>query len=784
MSELKPIIEQSFAQYAGMVIQSRALVDARDGLKPSARQIFYSMLLHKLIHNNPYKKTANAVGMAMADFYIHGDSSCEGIIMRAGQNFAMRYPLIDVKGNSGSLIESGNWAAMRYTESRLSALSNVLFTDIDKDTVTEWRDSYDNTKQYPAVLPSKGFYNLCNGTSGIAVGLASSIPQFNLNELNNALINLIQNPDCDFDDIYCAPDFATGAILLNADEVKESLRVGNGPACKLRSVVEFDSGERCFVVKEIPYSVYTNTICKQLEKIIESEENPGVERFNDLTGATPLIKIYLTKKANPDKVLKYLYKNTSLQYYYGINLTMLDGGKYPKVFTWREALQAHIDHEKVVYRRGFEHDLNKMKFRVHIIDGLLICIARIEEVIQTIKTSTSTAEANVRLQKEYLLDADQAKAVLDLKLSRLAHLEVSKLNSEKNDLLEKIGAIEQILNDEKLFNNELIKGWKMVAQKFGDARRTQVMNISISDEDEPTEVRNLLLTFTNKGGVYVTESSSLYTSRRGAVGTKLKLEKGEHIVGAETGDTSDVALFFTDEGNFFQVKMSEFPVNEKSYISRYVQPLEYESICNAALYAKNKDKYIFFVTKNGIIKKSLLSEYYLKRGNCARALILDEDDYIISVFFGDDNTDCAILSSDGNFIRFKTNDIRPLGRQARGIKGIKLNVGQIVLSARGINPNETHIVSVTKKGLIKQTPIQDFSISGRDTKGSKIQAISGDDMIMSFYPIKPDEEVIIISNVAQIKLSLHDVPVLSRSAQGVKSIKLKSTEYVVGLEKI
>lgn len=784
MSELKPVIEQSFAQYAGMVIQSRALVDARDGLKPSARQIFYSMLLHKLTHNNPYKKTANAVGMAMADFYIHGDSSCEGIIMRAGQNFAMRYPLVDVKGNSGSLIESGNWAAMRYTESRLSALSNILFTDIDKDTVTEWRDSYDNTKQYPAVLPSKGFYNLCNGTSGIAVGLASSIPQFNLKELNNALINLIQNPDCDFDDIYCAPDFATGAILLNADEVKESLRAGNGPACKLRSVVEFDTAERCFVVKEIPYSVYTNTICKQLEELIESEDNPGIERFNDLTGATPLIKIYLTKKANPDKVLKYLYKNTSLQYYYGINLTMLDGGKYPKVFTWREALQAHIDHEKVVYRRGFEHDLNKMKFRVHIIEGLLICIARIEEVIQTIKSSSSTAEANVRLQKEYLLDVDQAKAVLDLKLSRLAHLEVTKLNGEKNDLLEKISTIEQILNNEILFNNELIKGWKEVAAKYGDVRRTHILNISKEDEEEPTEVRNLILNFTNKGGIYVTESSSLYTQRRGGVGNKFKMEKGEYIVGTETGDNTDIVLLFSDKGNFFQIKMSEFPVNEKTYITQFITMTATESICNAAVYAKNENKNIYFITKNGLLKKSLLSEYYLKRGNSARAINLDSDDEIVSVFFGNDNLDCGILSSDGNFIMFKTDDVKPIGRIARGVKAIKLNDGTFVQDARMIPKDTKTIISVTKKGLTKQTNIDEFSYTNKNTKGSKIQGLTTDDMVVSFDALSAETEIIVTSTTSQIRVAATEIPMLSRSAQGVHVIKLKPLEQVIQIEKI
>ena len=784
MSELKPVIEQSFAQYAGMVIQSRALVDARDGLKPSARQIFYSMLLHKLTHNNPYKKTANAVGMAMADFYIHGDSSCEGIIMRAGQSFAMRYPLVEVKGNVGSPIESGNWAASRYTESRLSAISNLLFTDIDKDTIKEWRDSYDNTKQYPAVLPSKGFYNLCNGTQGIGVGLASSIPQFNLNELNKALINLIQNPDCDFNEIYCAPDFATGAILLNADEVKESLRTGNGPACKLRSVVEFDTAERCLVVKEIPYSVYTNTICKQLEELIESEENPGIERFNDLTGATPLIKIYLAKKANPDKVLKYLYKNTSLQYYYGINLTMLDKGRYPKVFTWREALQAHIDHEKVVYRRGFEHDLNKMKFRVHIIEGLLICIARIEEVIQTIKSSSSTAEASTRLQSEYLLDPDQAKAVLDLKLSRLAHLEVTKLNGEKNGLLEKISALEQILNNEELFNNELIKGWKEVAAKYGDARRTRILNISKEDEEEPAEVRNLILNFTNKGGIYVTESSSLYTQRRGGVGNKFKMEKGEYIVGTEIGDNTDIVLFFSDKGNFFQIKMSEFPVNEKTYITQFITMTATESICNAAVYAKNENKNIYFITKNGLLKKSLLSEYYLKRGNSARAINLDADDEIVSVFFGNDDLDCGILSSDGNFIMFKTDDVKPIGRIARGIKAIKLNDGAFVQDARMIPKDTKAIISVTKKGLTKQTNINEFSYTNKNTKGSKIQGLTTDDMVVSFDALGAETEIIVTSTTSQIRVAAAEIPMLSRSAQGVHVIKLKPLERVIQIEKI
>ena len=421
--DMKKVIEESFGQYAGAVLQSRALVDVRDCLKPSARQIFYSMKLHKFTHDKPFQKTPNPIGMALADFYIHGDASAEGIMMRASQKFAMRYPLVEVKGNGGTLHGSGTWAAPRYTETRLSELSNYLFKDIDKDTISEWRDNYDDTKQYPAVLPTKGFFNIVNGTMGIGIGAASSIPQFNIKEVNNALEKLLLNPDIGFDDIYCAPDFATGALLLNEGEVKQALKNGQGSSCKLRSVVEWDNKEKCFIVTQIPYAVYTNTICEELSAILADElNNPGIDRYNDLTGSEPLIKIYLTKRANPDRVLKYLFKNTSLQSHYSINMTMLEDGRFPRVFGWKEALEHHIAHEKIVYRRGFEYDLAKIEKRIHIIDGLLICIASIDEVVKTIKSAPSTVAASKELQSKFLLDEEQAKAVLDMKLSRLANL--------------------------------------------------------------------------------------------------------------------------------------------------------------------------------------------------------------------------------------------------------------------------------------------------------------------------------------------------------------------------
>ena len=779
MSNLKPIIEDSMKQYAGAVLQSRALIDVRDGLKPSARQIFYSMKLHKLTSSNPYKKTANAVGMAMADFYIHGDSSCEGVIMRAAQPFAMRYPLVDVKGNAGSLIESGNWAAMRYTESRLSKISDILFSDIDKNTISEWRDSYDNTKQYPAVLPSKGFYNIVNGTQGIGIGMASSVPQYNLKELNNALIHLINNPDCDFDDIYCAPDFATGAILYNDAEVRQSMRTGTGFACKLRSVVDFDSKERCFVVTEIPYGVYTNTICKELEEIINGESNPGIERFNDLTGKTPLIKIYLSKKANPDKILSYLYKNTSLQSYFGINFTMLDKGRFPKVFTWKEMLQAHIDHEKEVYRRGFEFDLKKIEDRIHIIDGLLICLARIEEVVQTIKNSTSTAAASIALQKNFLLDEIQAKAVLDMKLSRLAHLEVQKLEDERETLQKEAKRIHSILESEVLFNEQLINGWIEVAEKFGDARRTKIIELAEGNDNEPIERKQLTLSFTNKGAVFVYESSSLYTQRRNGVGSKFKLDKEEYVIDSIIGENTDTILFFTSHGNFYHAKLGNFGIDEKLYLSNFVEILPYEHIVAAAI--AGTKKYIIFVTKKGIVKKTEFSEYNLKRNVGATAIKLDDNDSIVSVLFTT-NEKIGIMSKNGNFILISSEKIRPIGRVARGVCGMKLNEDDEVVSARVLEEGTSYITSVSSLGYIKSSPLTEISLTERATKGRRIQKV--DDPLVDFLFTKSGEDFLVVSSAAQIRLNLNDVPTLSMGAQGVKSIKLSDTSLVVKLNPI
>lgn len=779
---LTPIIKESFQNYAGAVLQSRALVDVRDCLKPSARQIFYCLYTDKFLHSKPFKKTLKAIGSAMR-MYIHGDSSCEGILMRAGQPFSMRYLLTEVEGSYGNLMESGNWAAPRYTASRLSELSNCLFADVEKRTINEWRDNYDDTEQYPSVLPTKGFYNIVNGTMGIGVGAASSIPQFNLREVNEALIKLLWNPDIDFNEIYCAPDFATGAVLLNEDEVKESLKNGTGSACKLRSIVSFDPSERCLIATEIPYSVYTNTICGELEKILESDDNPGIDRFNDLTGSTPLIKIYLKRSANPDKILKYLYKNTSLQSYYGINMTMLENGRFPRVFTWKEALQAHIDHEVVVYTQGFLFDLQKIKDRLHIIEGLLKAISIIDEVIALIKGAADTKNASRGLQQTFGFTEIQAKAILDIKLARLAHLEISKLEKEKNDLEQEKERIEVILQDENLLKKEIEIGLRNVANKFGDERRTKILNIS-NENEEPTEIRQLILNFTNIGNIFISESSTLYTQKKGGVGTKFKLEKGEYVVSNRVGDNTDTVLFFSNRGNFYHLKMSELPVGEKIHTSGLISIHSYEEIRAATILSKKSEKkYIIFITKKGIMKKSLISEYNIKRSGGARAIELGEDDEIVSILFTNEEP-CGILTAEGNLLLTQTKDVRAIGRIAKGIRGIKLNDNDYVVSARPIPNSTKKIMSISGLGLSKKTDITEFTYTGKNTKGKKIQKIINSDFMVDFIPITTEKEILVVSSGAQLKVSLDEITNLSRGAQGSKTIKLKNNEKVISLQKI
>lgn len=775
-SNLTPIIKESFEQYAGAVLQSRALVDVRDCIKPSARQIFYALYTDKYTYDKPFKKTLKAVG-SLSRFYIHGDASAVGVLMRAGQPFSMRYPLIDIKGNGGTLHESGNWAHQRYTETRLEEITSKLFQDIDKETVTEWRDNYDDTEQYPAVLPSKGFYNIVNGTAGIGVGLASSIPQFNLKEVNDALIKLLWNPNVSFDEIYCVPDFATGAILLNEVQVKESLRKGTGFACKLRSVIEWNTKERCLIVSEIPYSVYTNTICKELNQILDDESNPGIERFNDLTGKTPLIKIYLTKAANPEKVLRYLYKNTSLQSHYGINMTMLKDGRFPKVYGWREALQAHIDHEKIIYKRGFEYDLRKIGARLLIIEGLLKAISCIDEVIAVIKKSASSGEANLALQKLLSINETQAKAILDIKLSRLTKLDISKLENEKKTLEAERDRITLILQDETLFKKEIEKGLREVALKFGDKRRTQILNLQEKENgEEIIEEKRIIVSLTNYSNLYINETSTLMTQKRNSVGSKLKLEEGEYVIETISDSNLGSLMLFSDKGRYYNYELKDLSIGKMTCYS-ILHLGEGEHITNLTTYNKAKSlNYIVFITKDGLIKKSLLEEYKARKITGAQGIKLKDGDEVVSISFVNEEP-IGILSKKGQFVIITTKDIRPIGRIASGVRGIKLGEDDYAVCAMPI-ANCKDIITISKNGMISRTDRKEFSLSSRDTKGVKIQKLAEDDEMRSFCLWNDEEEILVASTSNALRFPISTIPTTGRGAQGVRALKLGNNKII------
>jgi len=754
MENMEQIIKDCMIQYSGAVLQSRALVDVRDCLKPSARQIFYCMYTDKFTSNKPFKKTLKAIGSA-ARMFIHGDSSCEGIIMRAGQSFAMRYPLIEVEGSEGNLTASGNWSAPRYTASRLSGICDSLFKDIEKNTISEWRDNYDDTEQYPSVLPSKSFYNIVNGTFGIGTGLSASIPQFNLIEVNNSLIKLLQNPNISDEEIIVKPDFATGGILLNWEEVKESLKNGNGASCKLRSVINWNEKERIFTITEIPYGVYTNTICSELEQIIESENNPGIERFNDLTGIEPLIKIYLNKKADHNKVLSYLYKNTSLQYYFGVNMTMLDKGRFPKIFTWREALQAHIDHEKEVYRKGFKFDLAKIEHRIHIIDGLLICLAQIDEVISVIKNSTSSSAASINLQYNFLLDEEQAKAVLAIKLASLAKLEVEKLEQEKINLTQEANRLIIILNNENEFNQQLINGWNEVSKKFGDSRRTIVYD-DYKDEEPPKEIKNIDVYITSKDKYVVKDRSK----------NKLKVYKKDKIKYIMSGTTEDNFYVFTNLGKCYKTTMESFTEETEGDIAA---KLNYEkNEHTVAIYNPfEQANSVYFITKLGMVNKMNTEEFLkIKKEKTILSFKDENHDELVSVLFGDGTEEMIIATKDNLAVHFDTTSFRELKSGSKGVVGIKIGLNDEVVSATLVTKDTTHIATITSSALIKRTPIEEFPVQARGTKGRMVHKLIDDEQLIEIKSLTADDRICYSENFGDIEIE--NIPELNRNSRGAK----------------
>lgn len=778
--DAQEVFEEEFLEFAGYNLQRRALPDARDGCKWGARKLIHAQMLGKLTHDKPFKKAIKSVSQAMGFSYTHGNASAYGTFIRMAKPFAYRYPLQEAKGNYGTLINPDDHSADRYVELRGSEIAALLLRNLEKDTITEWEDTYDMEGQFPKVLPAMGFWNGVNGCISIGSGMSSSLPPLNLKETNEAMIRLLWNPEISDDEILCYPDFPTGATLLNKEEVKQSLLKGNGSACKVRATIEWDAKDRCLIVKELPYSVYTNTICNELAALMDENENCGIKDFCDYTKQKPDLRIYLQKSATPDKVLKLLYKETSLQSYFSINMTVLDMGITPVVMNQRQLFQAHLDHECLVYRRSFEFDLSKIRARLHIIEGLLKAIDAIDEVIHTIKASASTAAASIALQKLLSIDEIQAKAILDIKLSRLAHLEVNKLVDEKAKLEPEKEHIEAILSDETLLKKEIEKGLRAVATKFGDARRTRILDLSSDSEGEIIEEKSLIVNLTNYGNIYAHEQSTLITQRRGGTGSKIKLQNGECVIESVVDTNLGTLMAFSDGGRGYSYPMSELPIDSFVNVSEIFKLAKNEKISNIMSYSNADYKYVIFITEQGMIKKTELKEYKTKGTRGSQAIRLREGDSICRILFMNEE-DIGLLSANGQFMRFATSDIAPVGKIAMGVAGAKLNSGDKIIDARALYPDIKEIVSLTSDGMISRTPLNDMPKTNRNVKGTRIQKINDGETLVGFVAMSESGDIIATTGLTAIKFNTREVSLTGRGALGVKALKLKAKEKATGI---
>lgn len=783
--DIKDALPDFYLPFSGYVLQTRAIPDSRDGLKQGARFIIFAQMKHKLVYNKDRRKAVATVNAGM-EFSPHGDASVYGTAVRLSQPFSLRYPIIEVKGNNGSLFAGDDYSASRYVEMRSNKIADEMTNLLPKETIDKWKLNYTQEQEYPTVLPTRFPFSLVNGNTGIGVGCSSSIPQFNLREVCDALIKLLYNPEVDFEEIYCPIDFATGGIIINEEEVKESLKNGNGKAACIRAKIEYDSDKNELSVRELPYQVFTSTVSKQIQAAIDENKLYGVESFFDGTGFEGInIRIKLTKSANPEKVCKLLYKETSLQHHFSINMMMLKNGTTPCLFNWKEMMESYLSHLEDVIRKAYLFDLRKIRNRIHILEGYLKALANIEEVIQVIKTAADVENANRGLQQKFRFSAAQAKAILDLKLQKLANMEKIKIENELADISKKAEEITAILNSEELFKKEIEKEILRVKKEYGDARRTVNMNLKFDgDDDEPVEKKTLIVHLTNFGNLYTFESTTLMTQKRGGKGTKVKMDSNEYIINTINDFNNNNCLLFSNKGKVYTINLNELPINQKININTFFEFESEEQITNIIPFNKiNSRNYMIFVTKNGLVKKTSLEEYRIKKSKGVIAVKIKEGDELKKVLFVD-SAPLGILTKSGNFLIIDTKQINPTGRATSGVIGIKLSENDEVTDAQIISPSTKEIVSISQQGLVKRTDYSSFSIGNRATKGSLIQKLKENDSMVSFNIIDNyDNDIIVVSTKAIIKIPLEEIQLSNKGAQGTIAKKLNRNERITDILK-
>ena len=790
-------VKTSFLEYSMSVITSRALPDLRDGLKPVHRRILWSMYNSGYTPDKPHRKSAKTVGEVMGNYHPHGDSSIYEAMVRMAQDFNQRYLLIDGHGNFGN-IEGDGAAAMRYTESRLSKLSLELLADIRKNTV-DMTKNFDETLDEPTVLPSRFPNILVNGTMGIAVGMATNIPPHNLGEVIDGCVAYIDNPEIDtlgLMQYIKGPDFPTGGIILGNSGIKKAYDTGRGSiTIRSRAEIEEHANHNAIVITEVPYGTNTLELKNRVAELVRDKIIDGISDYHTDLKDGVKITITLKRDANPQVVLNNLYKHTNFQVQYGIIFLMIDNGT-PRTLGLKEIIAKYIDHQKSVIIRRTKFDLDRDEKRVHILEGYKIAQDHIDEVISIIRAAQTDEEAKVKLISRFGLTDVQADAILELKLRRLTGLERDKIEAELADLLIEIENLKAILaSDEKVLDiikKELLE----IKSKYSDERRTHIDMTAvdyIEDESLIPEER-IVVTLTNRGYIKRLPVDTYKTQHRGGVGVKgMSINEEDFVEQMINCSTHDYVLFFTNKGKVYRIKGYEIPEYSRQGkglpIVNLLSLEQNESVTSLLNGSKNDDvKYLIFATKQGLIKRTDISEFYNIRANGKKFITLKEDDELISVKNTNGENDILMAASNGRMVRFPESLIRVMGRGASGVRGINLDGS--VLVGMEIASSDALVLVVTENGYGKKTAINEYRVTNRGGKGVKTLNITEKNgSITSFKTVTNDKDLIIITNEGIIiRLSVDKISEMSRVTQGVRLINLRegqkvSTVSVVDREK-
>ena len=790
-------MKQSFINYAMSVIVQRALPDVRDGLKPVQRRIVHGMNELGCYSDKPYKKSARIVGEVMGKYHPHGDLSIYEALVRMAQDFSYRYMIVDGHGNFGS-IDGDGAAAQRYTEARMSKISMELVRDINKDTVN-FVPNYDGEESEPEVLPARFPNLLVNGTTGIAVGMATNIPPHNLGEVVDAILAVSHNPDITIlelmENYIQGPDFPTGAYILGKSAIKKAYETGNGLIIMRAKtdIIDIQSGKKAIVVTEIPYMVNKARLIEKMAEHVKEKRIEGITEIRDESNREGIrIVIELRKDVQPEVILNQLFKLTALQTTFGVNSIALVNNE-PQTLNLKQMITYYLDHQEEVIKRRTAFDLKKAEDRAHILDGLKSALDQIDAIIDLIRTSRTTEIIQNRLMEEFDMSERQAKAIREMQLQRLAGLEREKIENELNDLLELIADLKDILaNRERILEiieTELLQ----IKEKFADKRRTEIIQGTFDLEDEDLiPVEDVIISLTTNGYIKRTPVDTYKTQNRGGRGIKGMSTNEDDIVDSLINmSTHDDLLFFTNFGKVYRIKgynVPEFGRTAKGLPVVNLLNLEKDEYVKSMISIdrnhidEEKELYLFFVTLNGLVKKTSLEEFKNIRQSGKIAITLKDEDQLVAVKLTTNDEEILIAASNGKLIRFKENDVRPMGRTASGVKGINVDGGHVV--GMTTNGEGQYIMAISENGYGKMSPIDDYRESHRGGKGVKtINTTPKTGQLVALRAVNGDEDLLIITSEGiVIRLPMEQVKMAGRNTQGVRLIKVSEGSTVSSVE--